>query len=189
MQMLRKTIRTGAVLAAVLLSCSAWAVKVSPSSLSLAPGASQTVKVSSVSGSLSVYASKGGVVYVSRLEDDKYRIEGVAAGTVVLEFKDRKSTAQVNVTVAGAGAGADAAVQTTGSLNGRLLASNCFQCHGTNGTGGFDRLAGKSASKIYGELKEFVSGKEDPDGIMAAHAKGFSDAQLRAIAEYFSTVR
>ena len=29
--------------------------------------------------------------------------------------------------------------------NGRLLASNCFQCHGTNGkpsVGGFDRLAG-----------------------------------------------
>ncbi|MFD2451435.1 c-type cytochrome [Ideonella paludis] len=32
---------------------------------------------------------------------------------------------------------------------GRLLASNCFQCHGTNGAGpGFDRLAGKSANEI-----------------------------------------
>ena len=33
--------------------------------------------------------------------------------------------------------------------NGRLLASNCFQCHGTNGKGpGFDKLAGKSASSL-----------------------------------------
>jgi hypothetical protein len=45
--------------------------------------------------------------------------------------------------------------------NGRLLASNCFQCHGTNGKGpGFDSLAGKSASSIYGDLKDFQSGKE-----------------------------
>ena len=44
---------------------------------------------------------------------------------------------------------------------GRLLASNCFQCHGTNGQGpGFDTIAGKSASEIYQELKDFQSGKE-----------------------------
>ncbi len=30
-----------------------------------------------------------------------------------------------------------------------LLASNCFQCHGTNGNGpGFDKLAGKEGSGI-----------------------------------------
>ena len=34
--------------------------------------------------------------------------------------------------------------------DGRLLASNCFQCHGTNGKGpGFDKLAGKSASERW----------------------------------------
>ncbi|WP_425485618.1 c-type cytochrome, partial [Hydrogenophaga aromaticivorans] len=38
---------------------------------------------------------------------------------------------------------------------GRLLASNCFQCHGTNGRGpGFERLAGESADEIYDELRE-----------------------------------
>jgi len=42
---------------------------------------------------------------------------------------------------------------------GRLLASNCFQCHGTNGKGpGFDKLAGKSSNEIYKDLKEFQSG-------------------------------
>jgi cytochrome c553 len=43
-------------------------------------------------------------------------------------------------------------------LNGRLLAGNCFRCHGTNGQGpGFDRLNDKSAREIYRELREMKS--------------------------------
>ena len=50
---------------------------------------------------------------------------------------------------------------------GRLLASNCFQCHGTDGKGpGFERLAGKSANDIYHELVEMRAGEEG-DGLMA----------------------
>ena len=72
---------------------------------------------------------------------------------------------------------------------GRLLASNCFQCHGTNGNGpGFDKLAGQSASSIYGDLKAFQSGKEG-NGIMAKHALGYTDAQLQALAQWLSTQR
>ena len=70
---------------------------------------------------------------------------------------------------------------------GRLLASNCFQCHGTNGKGpGFDSLAGKSANEIYNELKEFQSGKEG-NGIMAKHTMVYTDAQMRQIFTWFST--
>jgi len=70
---------------------------------------------------------------------------------------------------------------------GRLLASNCFQCHGTNGKGpGFDTLAGKSASEIYKELKEFKSGKEG-NGIMAKHTMVYTDAQMQQIANWLST--
>ena len=73
--------------------------------------------------------------------------------------------------------------------DGRLLASNCFQCHGTNGKGpGFDKLAGKSASEIYKELREFSTGKEG-DGIMSRHAMGFTDAQLRSLSAWFATQR
>jgi len=69
---------------------------------------------------------------------------------------------------------------------GRLLASNCFQCHGTNGNGpGFERLAGKSANEIFGDLKEFQSGKEG-NGIMAKHAMAYTDDQLRLIANWFA---
>ena len=72
---------------------------------------------------------------------------------------------------------------------GRLLASNCFQCHGTNGKGpGFDRLAGKAASEIYQDLKEFQAGKEG-NGIMAKHAMGYTDAQLLSLSGWLSTQR
>ncbi len=72
---------------------------------------------------------------------------------------------------------------------GRLLASNCFQCHGTNGRGpGFDRLAGQSRTEIYKELKEFQSGKEGK-GIMSSHSLGYTDAQLRDLSAWLSTQR
>jgi cytochrome subunit of sulfide dehydrogenase len=82
-----------------------------------------------------------------------------------------------------------AIAQTPPIPPGRLLASNCFQCHGTNGRGpGFDRLAGKSASDIYNELRSYQAGKEG-SGLMAKHAMGYTDAQLRAIANWLSTQR
>jgi sulfide dehydrogenase cytochrome subunit len=70
---------------------------------------------------------------------------------------------------------------------GRLLASNCFQCHGTNGRGSgtFESLAGKSASELYKELQE-MKRESKPDDIMNVHARGYSDAQLQLIADYFS---
>ncbi len=82
-----------------------------------------------------------------------------------------------------------AQAQAAVSPAGRLLASNCFQCHGTNGKGpGFDRLAGKSASELYKEMKEFQSGKEG-DNIMARHVMGYTDAQLQSLAQWLSTQR
>ena len=89
--------------------------------------------------------------------------------------------------------GLSAQAQTTVGQPGRLLASNCFQCHGTNGRGpGFDKLAGKSANEIYEELKEMqakmLTGKED-EGLMGKHALGYTDAQLRAISTWFSQQR
>ncbi|MDP2827104.1 MAG: c-type cytochrome [Sulfuricellaceae bacterium] len=70
---------------------------------------------------------------------------------------------------------------------GRLLASNCFQCHGTNGraVSGFESLAGESAAEIYKEMKEM---QRDPAGenIMHVHARGYTDQELQLIADYFS---
>ena len=78
-----------------------------------------------------------------------------------------------------------AQAQTTPA--GRLLASNCFQCHGTNGKGGVETLAGASSSEIYNELKE-MQRKSSPE-MMDMHARGYTDAQIRLIADYFSKQR
>ncbi len=70
---------------------------------------------------------------------------------------------------------------------GRLLASQCAQCHGTNGAGpGFDEIAGKSAHELYNELREM---KYRPiEGIMDRQARGYTDAQLDLISNYLSTL-
>lgn len=70
---------------------------------------------------------------------------------------------------------------------GRLLASNCFQCHGTDGRKGFEELAGKSSSSIYQEMKEMQLKTADSN-IMNAHARGYSDDEIWLIADYFSKV-
>jgi len=76
---------------------------------------------------------------------------------------------------------------TTPPPAGRLLASNCFQCHGTNGTGGVEKIAGKSASDIYKDMKEMQ--QKSPPKMMDMHARGFTDAELQLIANYFASQR
>ena len=91
------------------------------------------------------------------------------------------------LSLAAAPALALAQTTTTAPPPGRLLASNCFQCHGTNGSGGFEDLAGKSASEILNELREMRT-KASPK-MMEMHARGYTDAQLTLIANYFASQR
>lgn len=68
---------------------------------------------------------------------------------------------------------------------GRLLASQCAQCHGTNGAGpGFDELAGKSSNDLFNDLIEMKHRRIE--GIMDRQARGYTDEQLRLIADYLS---
>ena len=70
---------------------------------------------------------------------------------------------------------------------GRLLASQCAQCHGTNGAGpGFAELAGRNSSDLFNGLIEM---KYRPvEGIMERQARGYTDEQLQLIADYLSTL-
>ncbi|MDP3522228.1 MAG: hypothetical protein Q8S02_16575 [Hydrogenophaga sp.] len=65
------------------------------------------------------------------------------------------------------------------NTEGRLLASNCFQCHGTLGLGGFDKIRGSEASEVL----EFMTKTASRD-IMAAHAQGYTPEQLKKIIAY-----
>jgi len=79
--------------------------------------------------------------------------------------------------------------QSATSAPGRLLASNCAQCHGmTDAAPGFDRLTGKAASKLLRKLHKYQSGAEG-EGIMTRHAMGYTDQQLRDLAQWLSQQR
>lgn len=65
------------------------------------------------------------------------------------------------------------------NVTGRLLASNCFQCHGTGGVGGFDSIRGGNAA----EIRDYLS-RPANSSIMAAHAQGYSTAQLNTLIAY-----
>lgn len=71
---------------------------------------------------------------------------------------------------------------------GQLLASQCAQCHGTNGAGpGFDEIAGKSSNELYKELREMKNSNEI-ESIMDRQARGYTDDQLRLISDYLATL-
>ena len=78
----------------------------------------------------------------------------------------------------------DAATTAVVDHPGRTLAANCFQCHGTNGSG-LEHLAGKSASEIAGEMNEMAA-KNPRSEIMNVHAKAYTAAEIKLIADFFS---
>jgi cytochrome c553 len=73
----------------------------------------------------------------------------------------------------------------------KTLADSCGICHGTDGIppkDGLDRLAGMSRSEFIEEMSEL---KQDPrEGrLMSVIARGYSNAEIRAMADYFSKLK
>ena len=71
----------------------------------------------------------------------------------------------------------------------RALAANCAACHGTNGKpapgSSSAALAGKPKDDLLTAMKQFKEGKK-PATLMHQISKGYSDAELDALATYFS---
>jgi cytochrome c553 len=154
---------------------------VSPQSLSLAVGATATLTVTNPSGTLGLRNSDAGKV-AATLKGNVVTVKGKAAGNATLTIRDSKSSRSVPVQVTGGGGGA----VVIGNTAGRLLASNCFQCHGTYGSGGFEKLLGETEAEILEELREYQADPDFTTDIMAAHLQGYTDAQLQAIAKYLA---
>lgn len=73
----------------------------------------------------------------------------------------------------------------------KTMADSCGICHGTDGRpprDGLDRLAGMSKSEFIEEMREM---KRDPNEgrLMSVIARGYSDADIRAMAKYFSKLK
>ena len=68
------------------------------------------------------------------------------------------------------------------------MISNCYSCHGTDGRspGSIPSLTGKNAEQALLQLKEFKSGQLAAT-VMTRHAKGYTDAELEALANYIGT--
>lgn len=74
----------------------------------------------------------------------------------------------------------------------RQMASTCAPCHGTQGrpTSGSSlaALAGRPSAEIVQTLRQFRDGAR-PATVMQQIAKGFSEAEIAALADYFSRQR
>ena len=158
---------------------------VSPGSASLSVGQSVTLTVANAIGTITIANSNVAAVGTS-LSGNVITVTGKTAGSAELTVRDTRSSVKVQVTVTSSSPPPPPPPppSTSDIHPGRLLASNCFQCHGTNGSGGFDRIQG--STELLSELRKFASGEEDPSGIMAAHAVGYTDAQLQLIADFLS---
>jgi sulfide dehydrogenase cytochrome subunit len=83
---------------------------------------------------------------------------------------------------------ADPALAQSASADGRLLASGCFQCHGTAGLkGGFGTLAGIPKTDMLNKLND-MRRKDARANVMYPHARGYTAYQLDLIAGYFASL-
>ena len=73
---------------------------------------------------------------------------------------------------------------------GTMLSNSCSACHGTDGKspGAIPSINGKSAQFINQALTEFRSGNR-ASTVMGRHAKGYSDKEIKLIADYFASLK
>ncbi len=70
----------------------------------------------------------------------------------------------------------------------RAMAATCAACHGTNGVsagGAVTGLAGLNKDYFVAQMKLFKDGKREAT-LMHQIAKGYSDAETAALADYFA---
>lgn len=93
--------------------------------------------------------------------------------------------------------GAAALVAASASLHAapsaadvRLWAASCAACHGTHGRaeGAGLHLAGRPVKELYDALIAYKTGTKAAT-VMHQHAKGYTDEELRALADHFSKVK
>ncbi len=74
------------------------------------------------------------------------------------------------------------------NYRGRTIAAACFGCHGAGGAGGSGIppvIMGAPTAYIEASMKAFRDGSR-PSTIMQRIAKGYTDEDITAVAEYFA---
>ena len=157
---------------------------ISPESLSLTVGQSGTVSVSNPNGSVSATSSNSSIA-TAILSNNVVTVQAKMAGSATISIKDSKTTRKVAVTVSSNGGGGGGVT----SSEGRLLASQCFQCHNAKGgSTGFERITGESVNEIVSEMKEMQAKAASKPEIMHSQALIYTDAEIYALAQYLSSL-
>lgn len=75
-----------------------------------------------------------------------------------------------------------------GTLDAAVLAGTCFSCHGPEGrsTGPIPALQGRSAAELRQRLQAFQRGQTPDATVMTRLMKGYDDAQVEALAQWFA---
>lgn len=158
---------------------------VSPTAISLSVGQSANVSVTNPNGSVRATSSNSSVA-TAILSNNVVTVQGKAAGSATITIRDSKTSTKVAVTVTsnGGGGGGDAS-----NTQGRLLASQCFQCHNAKGgSTGFDRITGESVNEIVSEMKEMQAEAASEPEIMHSQALIYTDAEIYALAQYLASL-
>jgi cytochrome c553 len=113
----------------------------------------------------------------------------------IAEFHDRRDV-RLRLQVPGGkptAAGPQRAWQLARYGDNALALPACVDCHGGDITGGGPILPGLAQPAAYtaAQLDAFRTGerKNDGDGIMQSMAKRLSDADIKALSEYYGTMR
>ena len=77
-----------------------------------------------------------------------------------------------------------------GGASGQAIGFTCAGCHGTDGEsqGSAPSLKGEDAATLKEMLMDYKNDKEEGT-VMNRIAKGYSDAEIAAVAEYFSKLK
>jgi cytochrome c553 len=77
--------------------------------------------------------------------------------------------------------------------DGPVLAMSCLNCHGPGGKspGDIPSIAGKSEDFLKNAMVDFRDGKRSGNSatVMGRLAKGYSDAEIAAVAKYIATLK
>ena len=80
---------------------------------------------------------------------------------------------------------------TPSQASGEMMGNTCAGCHGTHGRlkgEAFVPLAGMKESTFIKAMQDFRSGAR-PATLMGHVARGYSDEQIKAMAEFFAKVK
>ena len=81
-------------------------------------------------------------------------------------------------------------VAMAGGASGEAIGFTCNGCHGMDGMskGAAPSIKGLPSSYLENAMRDFKSGKR-PGTIMNRIAKGYTDAEIKAMSDYFASLK